>query len=112
MSNEPLRLTLRPSLTATGHRKTDLFDAYLGSEKIVTSRQPLFDGARALQTMGYPDCMRLTMRHHDRDYDSFKSMTIGELARGTVHEGRSGLKLVKYKPMPESLKKQRREQAA
>ena len=46
----------------------------------------------------------LTMRHHDRDYDSFKPMTIGEMARGTVREGKSGLKLAKYEPMPEYLK--------
>ncbi|MGI9485489.1 MAG: hypothetical protein ACR2RF_06320 [Geminicoccaceae bacterium] len=112
MSNEPLRLILRPSFTNAGHRKTDLFDAYLGTEKITTSRQPLFDGARVLQKMGYPDCMLLTMRHHNRDYDSIKPMTIGDLARGTIREDKRGLHLAKYQPMPEDLKKLRREQAS
>jgi len=111
MSDKPLRLILRPSLTATVTRKNDKYDAYLDGAFIVTSRQPLFDGARALQKLGYADDSLLTMRHQDRNYDSFKPMTIGELARGTIREDKRGLHLTKYQPMPESLKKQRREQA-
>lgn len=50
-----LTLILRPHIEH-GSFHLDRFDAYLGDALIVTSRQPLYDGARKLLERGHdPD---------------------------------------------------------
>ena len=57
-----LRLTLRSHTKPSGDH-TGKYDAYIGSDFICRSREPLFDGARVLLARGYnPDTM-LTTRH-------------------------------------------------
>jgi hypothetical protein len=82
-------LTVRPHLERGGYH-VDRFDAYLDGELVVTSRQPLLDGARALLDQGHPPQTRLTIRHHGRDHDSFAPRSIGELAKWTIKERDKG----------------------
>jgi hypothetical protein len=65
-----LRLIVCPHLERGGFH-VDRFDAYLDGELIVTSRQPLLDGARRLLQRGFDPEALLTMRMHNRPYDSF-----------------------------------------
>jgi hypothetical protein len=70
----------------------DRFDGYLGDELIVTSRQPLHDGARELLKRGFAPDERMTIRHEGRDYDSFEPRPLDELAQWTITESdRAGL---------------------
>jgi hypothetical protein len=54
-----------------------------GAEVLARSHQPLVDGARHLLEIGADPEMMLTMRMHDRAYDSFKPASVGELAQWT-----------------------------
>ncbi len=47
-------------------------------ELLLTTRRPLTDGARVLLARGYDPDQLMTTRAHDREYDSFKPVTIGE----------------------------------
>jgi hypothetical protein len=85
-----LTLILRPHIERGGYH-TDRFDAYLGDELICVSRQPLYDGARALLDLGYHPDTPLTIRHADKD-PSFEPRSITELAQWTITErDRAGL---------------------
>lgn len=93
--NDPdavLHLIVRPHLERGGFH-IDRFDAYLEDELIVTSRQPLLDGARRLLGRGFDPEAPLTMRMHDRPYDSFRPKPIREWAKWTIKElDRRGLR--------------------
>jgi hypothetical protein len=80
-----LRLILKPHIERSGVH-LDRFDGYLGDELIVTSRQPLHDGARELLKRGFAPDERMTIRHEGRDYDSFEPRPLDELSAdvGTV----------------------------
>jgi hypothetical protein len=58
-----------------------------GAEVLARSHQPLVDAARHLLEVGADPDMMLTMRMHDRPYDSFKPAPIGQLAQWTYTEG-------------------------
>jgi hypothetical protein len=94
-----LRLIVRPHLERGGFH-IDRFDADLGSEVIVTSRQPLLDGARALLARGFDPEAMLTMRTDNRAYDSFDPKPIGEWAKWTIAElDRRGLRRRRWRPL-------------
>jgi hypothetical protein len=80
-----LRLIVRPHLERGGFH-IDRFDAGLDGELIVTSRQPLLDGARRLLERGFDPEALLTMRMHDRPYDSFHPKPVREWAKWTIAE--------------------------
>lgn len=75
------------------------FEAWLGDELVVTSHQPLADGARALLARGYDPDDLLTMRHANRPYASFEPAPIGDWARVTYDS--VSAKRVRWKPMPD-----------
>lgn len=77
-------------LTVKPGKRPGTFDAYLGDEKLCTSRTPFFTGARRLIERGVAPSKRLAMRHAGDDYDSLTS-TVGEAARWTIEEGVNGL---------------------
>jgi hypothetical protein len=74
-----LTLILRPHVDerSGGRFHLDRFDAYLYGELILISRQPWYDGARALLSRGYPGNTLLTIRHANEDCDSFLPLEIG-----------------------------------
>ena len=74
-----LRLTLTPHPGRPGQ-----FDAYLGDQLVVTSGQPLYDGARALLALGYSATELLTTIHRHQPHDSFRPSFLGVLATGAV----------------------------
>jgi len=99
------RLTLRPSSTNRHRKYGDAFKCYLDDNLIVTSSKPLYDGARALRDLGYPDDTLMVIRHHDRPYDSFKPITIGKLAPWTMTFGdKTGFARRKWHPMPNGIR--------
>jgi len=103
--HQPLRLVLRPSLTNAHRKYGDAFECYLDGQLIVTSSKPLYDGARALRDLGYPDDTLLTIRHHDRPYDSFNPVQLGKLVPWTMtFSDKHGISRNKWKPMPDSMK--------
>jgi hypothetical protein len=68
-----------------------------------SSRQPLVDGARELLARGFDPAALLTMRQHDRPYDSFRPAPIGQWAKWTYEESESvGLKRRAWKAYPET----------
>ena len=110
IEHQPLRFTVRPPSTRSSRRYGDAFDVYLDGEFVVTSSQPFYDGARVLRSLGYADDTLLTMRHHNKLYDSFKPMAIGWLAQWTMSDSpKTGLARRKWQPMPEHLKGKRNE---
>jgi hypothetical protein len=91
-------LTLKPHIERGGYH-LDRFDAYLDGELIVTSRQPLYDGARKLLDRGFAPTELLSIHHAGKDYDSFEPAPIGELAKWTIAESdRGGLQRQRWKP--------------
>ncbi|MGI9489768.1 MAG: hypothetical protein ACR2RF_28555 [Geminicoccaceae bacterium] len=108
-----LSLIVSPSEGNAGRRYGDRFDARLDGDLVVASSQPMYDGARALMNRGFPAETLLTMRHHNRDYDSFKPMTIGWLAQWTLSDSpKTGLSRRKWQPMPDHLKGKREKEPA
>ncbi len=83
-------------------RKTaDRYEARLNGVLIVTSHRPLFDGARALQKLGYGDDALLTIRHVGAGHDSFDPTPIGRLAAlSTTESGNVSLRRTKWVPNP------------
>jgi hypothetical protein len=103
-----LTLILHPHVEerSGGRFHLDRFDAHLDGELILTSRQPLYDGARALLSRGHPKNTLLTIRHASKDHDSFLPLEIGYLAQWSISEsGHGGLRRIRWQPMPEHLKR-------
>ncbi len=97
-----VRLILRPcSLTAAKH--ADKLDAYLDGHYIVTSREPLFDGARELLRRGYDPATLMTTRHDGKAFDNFEPLPLARLAGLTTREDSNGPRIVKWKPMPDAV---------
>ena len=98
-----VRLILRPcSLTAAKH--ADKLDAYLDGAYIVTSREPLLDGARELLRRGYDPATLMTTRHDGKAFDNFKPAPLGKLAGLAIGEGdKRGLQLRKWEPYPNAV---------
>ena len=93
-----ISLTLCPHVER-GVFDLDLFDAFLGDKLICTSRQPLFDGARALLERGVAPDTPLAIRHAGKDHDSFAPEPVSELAKWTyVENPRDGLQKVLWRP--------------
>jgi hypothetical protein len=81
--------------------KHGVYRAYLGSTLLCTTRQPFFDGARALLRLGYNPDEALNMRHQGSARPSFKPTTIGKAAKLTIVENEAeGPKLVKHEANP------------
>lgn len=98
----PTELLIRPTPGKPG-----LYRAYLGNDLIVTSKQPFFDGARALLRLGYPPDLLITMRHEGSAHPSFVPMPLSEASGLTVVENaRKGPVITRYEPYP--LKEERR----
>ena len=77
----------------------DRFDAWLDGELLVTSRQPLYAGARKLKERGVDPSTLLTIRHRGKDYDSTIPLPIDLLAELTVAQrDRGGLHLERWQP--------------
>jgi hypothetical protein len=53
----------------------------LGDLHVITSRQPLYDGVRALLDLGYPEDTPVTIRHEGKGYDSFVPQKLGVVAQ-------------------------------
>ncbi len=64
-------------------------------------------GARELLRRGYSPDTLMTTRAHDRGYDSFVAAPIGELAKQTVHEGRSAPQRRTWEPFQDADSSQR-----
>ncbi len=80
-------------------KRDGVFEVYLDGEQLLTTRRPLTDGARALLARGYNPNLPLAVRAENRNYDSFKPITIGEAAKWTVsEEDKGGLRLRPWKP--------------
>ena len=98
--SERLLLTPEP---AEGMRpnKPARFVATLESsgEHVVTSHQPLLDGARDLLARGFDQATPLTMRHASIAHDSFAPQPMGQLAKWTCGEGeKMPLQRQRWKP--------------
>ena len=95
-----LRLIVTPSLSESGVHY-DRFDVFFEGVLLVrATRQPLYDGARALIDQGYSPEMFVTFRHDGASHDSFKPMKLGEAAKWTVEErDKKGLRRTRWKPM-------------
>jgi hypothetical protein len=65
------------------------FLGYIGDDLIVTSRQPLLDGARVLLARGYDPATPYNMRHANSDALSFVTTTIGQAAGLSVSDTRT-----------------------
>jgi hypothetical protein len=76
-----LRMNVRPHIER-GRYHLDRFEASIDDWLVVVSRQPLYDGARALLACGYDPETLLTVRYDGEDHDSLKPRSIGELANG------------------------------
>jgi hypothetical protein len=89
----PITLLLRPHRECGGCH-LDRFDAYLNGELIVTSRQPLCDGARKLLGRGLDTETPLAIQHEGKPPDPTAiPQAIGELAKWTFEEtSGSGIK--------------------
>lgn len=98
-----LRLILRPCMF-TSDKHADKLDAYLDGHYIVTSREPLFDGARELLRRRYDPDTLLTTRHDGKAFDNFEPLSLARLAGLTmVERDKRGLQLVKWKPHPKAV---------
>ena len=98
-----LTLILRPHRERGGYH-LDRFRAYLDGAHIITSRQPLYDGARELLKLGHSPDTLLTIRHVGKDHDSFVPQPIGWLALWTIADrDKDGLKRERwrYPPTPQ-----------
>ncbi len=109
-----VRLIIRPCPITTG-KHADKFDTYLDGHYIVTSREPLLDGARELLRRGHDPATLLTTRHACKAFDSFEPLPIGKLAGLMIGEGdKRGLSLRKWESrtrMPFPLGRGRRQRA-
>jgi hypothetical protein len=95
-----LRLIIRASSLTSG-KHVDKFDAYLDGQYIVTSREPLFDGARELLRRGYDTNTLMTTRHDGKAFDSFEPAPIGTLVTLRVEESdKRGMSIRKWEPHP------------
>ena len=103
MTIEPATITLRtkPHIERGGYH-TDRFDAYVGSEHIVLSRQPAYDGARKLIAKGYdPDTLVVIAGEDSRGKPNapWPPQRLGELAKWTVWESdKGGLERREWRP--------------
>jgi hypothetical protein len=88
---------LRPHIEAGGYH-LDRFDALLDGEVITTSRQPVFDGARALIERGHhPEELMCA----DQNGHLVFIATIGENARWTIEESdKGGLRKRPWRELP------------
>jgi hypothetical protein len=88
------RLILTPDPISGG------YVARLDGDHVVTSRQPVVDGARVLLRRGHSPDALLTARHAGAA-DSFKPLPIREWARWTYTDGVTGrLQRIEWTPMP------------
>ena len=88
-----ISLILRPVRHRPG-----IFDAIMDGERIVRSRQPLYDGARALQARGHDPDEMIEARHEGSAIVAMRS-TIGEAARWSVTESdKGGIRRIPYQP--------------
>jgi hypothetical protein len=75
------------------------FAARLDDTVLTISHEPMVAAARVLIERGRDPTAFLTLRMHDRAYDSFKPTPIGELAKWTFEErDRDGLRRVRWMP--------------
>ena len=106
-----LTMILRPHIEERNGCRfhLDRFDACLNGELILTSRQPWYDAARELIRRGYPGDTVITIRHADQDDDRVVPLEIGDLAQWSISDSdRSGLKRIRWRPLPEHLKQRGR----
>jgi hypothetical protein len=90
-----ITITIRPGNLASMGRQ---YVADVNGEYLTTSRQPFFDGARALLAKGEDPETLVTMRHAGAQHDSFVPMRIGDAAKLGVSEGDTSVKVRKWKP--------------
>lgn len=94
--DEIVRLTIKPHNHHSPSR-TIKYQAWLGAELIVTSHQPLFDGARVLLDMGYNPSRLITTRQDKNQYDNFVPVTIGYASgRSCDEHARAFTRYIKY----------------
>ena len=93
-----VRLIIRPCPITAG-KHADKLDAYLDGQYIVTSREPLLDGARELLRRGYNPSTLMTTRRDGSAFDSFEPLPLGKLAGLTIGESdKRALRLRKWEP--------------
>ncbi len=91
-----LRIMAFPHPTLPGR-----FRAFLNDDFLVTSRQPLADGARVLLERGHPPETPVTMRAEGKAYDSFNPLPLGEWAKYSYKESEgSSLRKVRWEARP------------
>ena len=79
----------------------DIYAAFLDDELIVQSRQPIFDGARALLKLGFDPESLMTARHETSNADSFDPKPIRDFAKWSVTErDKGGIQRRLWRPNP------------
>lgn len=81
-------------------KKAPSFLASWEGMPLCRSSQPILEAARELERKGYGHEL-MTARHAGKECDSIKPALVGDLAKLTISEGESGLKLAEWKPRPE-----------
>lgn len=91
-----ITMRLQPHIEPGGYH-TDRFDAVVGGEVVVTSRQPVYDGARRLIEAGHdPDEQIMVI---PASGTAWLPQRLGEMAKWTVGEGdKSGLHRRAWQP--------------
>lgn len=97
----PCRWCGEVTITVSRSKTPGNFDAFLGAEFLLTSRQPMVDAARLLVGRGADPATPATMRHEGSTQDSFAPMPLGQWATLTYTETeRTPLKLSIWRPFP------------
>ena len=79
-----------------------------GESLVVSTRQPLVDGARELLARGFDPATPLTMRMEGNAYDSFQPLPIGQWAGWTYTESeKHALKRQRWMPLPDDRERQK-----
>lgn len=86
-------------LLTTCETGAGMFEGLVNGTVIVRSRQPIYDGARALLKLGHDPEELLRVRREGRDSDVIDPAPIGGLAKWTVSEtDKGGMRLRLWEP--------------
>jgi hypothetical protein len=81
-------------------KRAPAYEARLEGELLCVSREPEFAAARALLGLGYAPEELMTTRWEGSAHDAIVPATLGHLAKWTVVEESTGLRVRKWAPRP------------
>lgn len=73
-----------------------------GTQLCQATRQPIFDGARALIARGYDPETKVTLRYVRSETDSFLPVSLKKAARFAATEDENGTRFRKHRPAMEN----------